>query len=280
MPYFSYIFMLHTYETLGWWRRSAEAKRVHFAEEFNEYNHLLIMEALGGDQKWRVRFFAQHSAILYYFTLLFLWVMSPSLAYNFSELIEAHAVDTYEEFAESNKELLQTMAAPEVAKAYYENPDMYIFDEFQTGIEKGVRRPVVNTLYDVFCNIRDDERAHVKTMAQCQDPAVVVRSPNTEAAIAIAAAAGAAVVGYLSYGALNFDVTEFVSNAPVAFDEMVAGAASTVGAASEAASGLSGEAATFMESADSNAEVVESAVEGGMLSALLRYLSTFIPFLF
>lgn len=50
MPYFSYITMLHTYETLGWWRRSAAAKRVHFAEEYNEYHHLLIWEALGGDQ--------------------------------------------------------------------------------------------------------------------------------------------------------------------------------------------------------------------------------------
>lgn len=40
MPYFSYITMLHTYETLGWWRRSTEAKRVHFAEEYNEYHHL------------------------------------------------------------------------------------------------------------------------------------------------------------------------------------------------------------------------------------------------
>ena len=47
MPYFSYITMLHTYETLGWWRRSAETKRVHFAEEMNEYHHLLIMESLG-----------------------------------------------------------------------------------------------------------------------------------------------------------------------------------------------------------------------------------------
>jgi hypothetical protein len=48
MPYFSYITMLHIYETLGWWRRSTEAKRVHFAEEFNEFHHLLIWESLGG----------------------------------------------------------------------------------------------------------------------------------------------------------------------------------------------------------------------------------------
>ena len=36
MPYFSYISMLQFYETLGFWRRSTDVKRVHFAEEWNE----------------------------------------------------------------------------------------------------------------------------------------------------------------------------------------------------------------------------------------------------
>jgi len=43
MPYFSYISMLLLYETLGWWRRSADVKRTHFSEEWNEYHHLMIM---------------------------------------------------------------------------------------------------------------------------------------------------------------------------------------------------------------------------------------------
>ena len=55
MPYFTYITMLHTYETLGWWRKRPEIKRVHFAEELNEYHHLLIMESLGGDEKFLVQ---------------------------------------------------------------------------------------------------------------------------------------------------------------------------------------------------------------------------------
>jgi ubiquinol oxidase len=59
MPYFSYVSMLHLYETLGFWRRGAETKRVHGDEEYNEYHHLLIMESLGGDQNWVVRFLAQ-----------------------------------------------------------------------------------------------------------------------------------------------------------------------------------------------------------------------------
>ena len=95
MPYFSYITMIHMYETLGWWRNSIENKRIHFAQEYNEYHHLLIMESLGGDQEWFVRFLAQHASIVYYFIMVTLWVLSPTLAYNFSELIESHAVDTY-----------------------------------------------------------------------------------------------------------------------------------------------------------------------------------------
>ncbi len=126
-------------------------------------------------------------------------------------------MDTYAEFAESNKEILQSMDAPPIAKEYYEAADMYVFDEFQTGrspisAEKVehhyhyyyyhhyyyypitdkrfalhavqiIRRPVITSLYDVVCNIRDDEQEHVNTMAQCQDPQVLVQSPNTEAAI-------------------------------------------------------------------------------------------------
>jgi len=40
MPYFSYITMLHLYETLGFWRRSADIKRIHFAEEWNEVSDI------------------------------------------------------------------------------------------------------------------------------------------------------------------------------------------------------------------------------------------------
>jgi ubiquinol oxidase len=68
MPYFSYISMLHLYETLGFWRRSADVKRIHFAEEINEFNHLLIMESLGGD-KVGTFLLAQHSVLPTYFGL-------------------------------------------------------------------------------------------------------------------------------------------------------------------------------------------------------------------
>merc|ERR1719326_136279 len=110
--------MITLYETIGWWRRSAQLKRVHFAEEWNEFHHLLIMEALGGDQAWFDRFIAQHSALLYYFAMLAMWLISPTLAYNFSELIEAHAVDTYAEFVDANEAALRELPPPAIAVSF------------------------------------------------------------------------------------------------------------------------------------------------------------------
>lgn len=52
MPYFSYISVLHLYESLGWWRAGAELRKVHFAEEWNEMHHLQVGAGqMGGDSK-------------------------------------------------------------------------------------------------------------------------------------------------------------------------------------------------------------------------------------
>jgi ubiquinol oxidase len=178
MPYFSYTSMLTFYEILGWWRRSSELRKIHFAEEWNEYHHLLIMESLGGDASWRDRFLGQHAAIVYYFALVIVWLISPALAYNFSELIEAHAVDTYATFVDENEAVLKTMPPPRIAKEYYEAADLYLFDEFQTDRDPRTRRPKIDSMYDVFCNIRDDEGEHVSTMNACQREDSIIASPN------------------------------------------------------------------------------------------------------
>merc|ERR1740129_2624581 len=202
MPYFSYVSTLHLYESLGWWRRSAGVKRVHFAEEWNEFHHLLIMESLGADQLWRDRFCAQHSAIIYYWLLVGLWFLSPSLAYNFSELIEAHAVDTYGEFVDANRETLAELPAPKIAKLYYAGPDLFYFDEFQTSRIRGSRRPPCETLLDVFTNIRDDEVEHADTMGNCQDSSVVGSAQRVEQIIL-----ASAFVGCAGYNLLTGDST-------------------------------------------------------------------------
>jgi len=178
MPYLSYTTMLSLYETLGWWRCAMDNRRIHFAEEWNEVQHLKIMEALGGDQLWIDRFLGRHAALFYLLILNHIWLVSPSLAYNFSELIEFHAVDTYGEFVDANKELLMSLPPPIEALDYYNGNDLYLFDEFQTGRAPRSRRPQIRNLYDVFCNIRDDELEHVKTMFQCQTALGTLQSPN------------------------------------------------------------------------------------------------------
>ena len=165
MPYFSFISMLHLYESLGWWRAGAEVRKVHFAEEWNELHHLQIMESLGGDQLWVDRFMAEHAAVFYYWVLVIMYSISPSSSYAFSELVENHAVDTYAVFAEDNEDILKQIPPPLVALNYYKSGDLYLFDQLQTGwTGQEPRRPSCNNLYDVFSNIRDDEVEHVKTM--------------------------------------------------------------------------------------------------------------------
>jgi len=220
MPYFSYIAMLHLYETLGFWRRSKDVKRVHFAEEWNEFHHLLIMESLGGDQKWWVRFMAQHSAIVYYFGLSLLWMISPSLSYKFSELLETHAVDTYGEFLDENEELLKKLPPSLAAVEYYtvgvSDP---MFGEYQTsalatGID--IRKPgtSMKSLYDVFMAIRADEGDHVGTMKACLDPNIAVMSPSLETRFLTGVALSTMIGYFLSTGALVdiMDPTEITEN--------------------------------------------------------------------
>lgn len=173
IPYFSAISLLHLYESLGFWRAGAELRKIHFAEEWNELHHLQIMEALGGDVLWFDRFVAEHAALLYYWVCIAFYMSAPKNAYQFSELVEWHAVDTYAQFAETNAALLKEIPPPKVAVEYYRNEDLYMFDELQTCSEAvQPRRPPCNDLYDVFVNIRDDEVEHVRTMHACQSPAI------------------------------------------------------------------------------------------------------------
>ncbi|XP_072967066.1 ubiquinol oxidase 4, chloroplastic/chromoplastic [Typha angustifolia] len=177
VPYFSFISVLHMYESFGWWRR-ADYLKVHFAESWNELHHLLIMEELGGNSYWFDRFLAQHIAIFYYFMTVVMYALSPRMAYHFSECVERHAYSTYDKFLKLQGEELKKLPAPEVAIKYYMNEDLYLFDEFQTARTPCSRRPNIENLYDVFVNIRDDEAEHCKTMKACQTHGSL-RSPHS-----------------------------------------------------------------------------------------------------
>lgn len=167
VPYFAFMSILHMYESFGWWRR-ADYLKVHFAESWNEMHHLLIMEELGGNAWWFDRFLAQHIAIFYYLMTVFMYALSPRMAYHFSECVESHAFSTYDKFLKAQGEELKKLPAPEVAVKYYTGDDLYLFDEFQTSRPPESRRPKIENLYDVFLNIRDDEAEHCKTMKACQ----------------------------------------------------------------------------------------------------------------
>ncbi|KDP20687.1 hypothetical protein JCGZ_21158 [Jatropha curcas] len=188
VPYFAFMSVLHMYESFGWWRR-ADYLKVHFAESWNEMHHLLIMEELGGNAWWFDRFLAQHIAIFYYVMTVFMYALSPRMAYHFSECVESHAYATYDKFIKSRGEELKKLPAPEVAVKYYTEGDLYLFDEFQTSRAPQSRRPKINNLYDVFLNIRDDEAEHCKTMKACQTHGNL-RSPHSHTADAFEDVAG------------------------------------------------------------------------------------------
>ncbi|XP_026448127.1 ubiquinol oxidase 4, chloroplastic/chromoplastic-like isoform X2 [Papaver somniferum] len=161
VPYFAFMSVLHLYETFGWWRR-ADYLKVHFAESWNEMHHLLIMEELGGNSWWFDRFLAQHIAVFYYFMIVVMYMISPRMAYHFSECVEMHAFETYDKFLKLQGDELKKLPAPEVAVKYYTEGDLYLFEN----------------LYDVFLNIRDDEAEHCKTMKACQTHGNL-RSPHS-----------------------------------------------------------------------------------------------------
>ena len=185
VPYFSYLSVLHLYETLGFWRK-ADLLKVHFAETWNELHHLLIMESLGGNRYWGDRFIAQHIAVAYYWIVVPLYMVLPRHAYYLMELIENHAYHTYDNYLKSHETELKTQPAPQVAIDYYRDGDLYMFEEVQTSLGSEFRRPMVDNLYDVFVNIRDDECEHVKTMEALQNPEaqLTFHSPHTVLRIA------------------------------------------------------------------------------------------------
>ena len=172
MPYFSYVSVLHLYESLGWWRK-AEYLKVHFSESWNEQHHLLIMEEMGGSKRFMDRFVAQHVAFFYYWIVIALYMYNPTLAYNLNQAVEEEAFETYSNFVGTNKEYLESQPAPDAAVKYYTGNDLYLFDAMHFDEEgtREVRRPKMETLYDAFSAVRDDEAEHVKTMAYLQDDA-------------------------------------------------------------------------------------------------------------
>ncbi len=61
--------------------------KIHFAESWNELHHLLIMEELGGNERWGDRVIAVHLAFFYYWVAIAVYMASPETAYNLNEQV-------------------------------------------------------------------------------------------------------------------------------------------------------------------------------------------------
>mmetsp|Transcript_67514 Transcript_67514/g.119835 ORF Transcript_67514/g.119835 Transcript_67514/m.119835 type:complete len:465 (+) Transcript_67514:92-1486(+) len=158
VPYFAFLTCLHMYESCGM-RERTRLMRTHYAEADNELHHLLIMESLGGSDQFIDRFIAQHMAFGYFFYSIAVYMFIPKAAYHLSELIEAHAFNTYTKYLEDNRELLQAHPVPDIAREYYGGEDA-----LRNYLNKGEQPPPLNNLYDVFMLIRNDEQDHWRTL--------------------------------------------------------------------------------------------------------------------
>lgn len=171
VPYFAYLSVMHLRETFG--ERSptlSERMRTHYAEADNELHHLLIMESLGGNSSAVDRTIAQTMAFGYYWYVVGVYSLSEQAAYHLSELIEDHAYETYDKYLNDHADMLKSLPVPPIARKYYQEDNPFLFDLFctvkdvdETG-KFSARRPKLESLYDVFVNVRDDEKEHWKTL--------------------------------------------------------------------------------------------------------------------
>ena len=171
VPYFAYLSVMHLRETFGD-RKSGDSERMrtHYAEADNELHHLLIMESLGGNSSAVDRTLAQSMAFFYFWYVTVVYSFSEPAAYHLSELIEDHAFNTYDGFLKDYGPKLKGLPVPDIARKYYERDDPFLFDQFCTvkepdgGEFTSRSRPPLESLYDVFVNIRNDEKEHWKTL--------------------------------------------------------------------------------------------------------------------
>jgi ubiquinol oxidase len=172
VPYFAFLSVLHLRETLG--ERGLQSRmRAHFAEADNELNHLLIMEHLGGNGAPEDRLVAQLLAFCFYWYVVVMFIVSEKAAYHLLELIEEHAYQTYDSFLRSHEEELHQAPVPPSARIYYESDSPHLMSMFgdgnsfisqMCGNSSGVTPGRLQSLYDVFVRIRDDEAEHHQTL--------------------------------------------------------------------------------------------------------------------
>lgn len=156
IPYFSYLAVLHLYQSFGQ-HPALELLDLHYKETVNEEYHLMIMEELGGAAKWYNRWTARFLGFFYYGAVFILYIIAPASGYFLMEKVESVAAKSYTEFLKQKEEMLKKTKAEGFALKYY-----FSQKGRMTEIEEGEN--FVPTLYDVFTSIRNDELIHVSDM--------------------------------------------------------------------------------------------------------------------
>ena len=98
-PYFAFLSVLHFRESMG--LRGPEhlyLMKEHFAQSINETEHLEYMESRGGNAYYIDRFVAKHLVLIYYWTNVVYYWISPRNAYHLSYEVEIHAATTYAKY--------------------------------------------------------------------------------------------------------------------------------------------------------------------------------------
>jgi ubiquinol oxidase len=129
----------------------------------------ILKSCLGDDNRsWKETSVAHSVAFVYYWYAVFLCLLNNEQALNhLNELIEEYRYQTYDEFLSNQERRLKSIPVPAIARTHYERnyrnnaisnagSDSYNMKNK----EDLPRAHRLRSLYDVFRNIRDDEKKH------------------------------------------------------------------------------------------------------------------------
>ena len=172
VPYFCYLSCLHLYQTLGS-HPALELMDLHYKENLNEEYHLMIMESLGGGDRWYDRWLASVIGFFYYFVNNILYLLAPESGYYLMQKIETEAAHSYNQILKLREKEFKSTKATGIALEYF-----YSLDGRMTPTP---HKKEEISLYDVFSSIRDDEQVHVDDMLECEHmPSLYTSTPGME----------------------------------------------------------------------------------------------------
>nr|BAR39769.1 alternative oxidase-like protein [uncultured Mediterranean phage uvMED] len=102
-PYFAFLSVLHFRESMG--LRGPDhlyLMKQHFDQSLNETEHLEYMESRGGNLYFIDRFVAKFLVLIYYWSNVAYYWVSPRNAYHLSYEVEIHAATTYAKYLALN----------------------------------------------------------------------------------------------------------------------------------------------------------------------------------